>query len=70
MSEKQKIEPKWFRLSDIGESLNIIGNALKKHVEATKGLSKEEIKRKVEEQWREEFFRRAAAERDKKKASS
>jgi hypothetical protein len=70
MSKEKEKELKWFSLSDIGESLNIIGDALEKHVKATEGLSKEEIKRKIDEQWLEEFFRRASAERDKKKASS
>jgi hypothetical protein len=70
MSKKKKKEPKWFSLSDIGESLNTIGDALEKHVEATKGLSKEEIKRKAEEQWQEEFFRRLTAQRVKKNAPS
>jgi hypothetical protein len=70
MSKEKEKELKWFSLSDIGESLNIIGDSLEKHVKATEGLSKEEIKKKIDEQWLEEFFKRSSAERDKKKASS
>lgn len=70
MSKEKEKELKWFRLSDIGEAFNTIKDALEKHVKGTEGLSEEEIKKKIDEQWLEEFFRRAAAERDRKKDSS
>jgi hypothetical protein len=70
MSKEKEKELKWYSISSIGESFKIIGDALEKHVKATEGLSKEEIKKKNDEQWREEFFRRATRERDRKKSSS